>query len=74
MKTAIYIEDGITQVVLTPETELEKSAIEKLQSQKDGLETFKGGFYACQGGWMRSYEHPEEQDSVIFVIRKKEMG
>lgn len=77
MKTAIYIEDGRTQFVLTPETEIDKKVLEELQSTN--LKTYRGEFYGCRGGWTRwsnafgiSYgEHdPNSDRSLIFVIDK----
>ena len=53
MKTAIYIEDGRLQLVLTPETDFEKSALKTLISRKVSAEIFEGAFYACAGGWTR---------------------
>lgn len=59
MKSAIYLNEGTTQVVLTPENEWEKSALK---------------FYECQGGWYRqpSYSEyqSEEKNSLIFRIEK----
>src|SRR5882672_9381557 len=76
MKTAIYIEDGRTQFVLTPETEIDKKVLSELQSTN--LQTYRGQFYACQGGWTRwqtSYAGEDRQDySLIFVIDKAAPG
>lgn len=59
MKTAVYIEDGITQIVLTPETEWEKKAIAQLEQQKFQAALFAGEFYDCRGGWVRQKDyHP----------------
>ena len=59
MKTAIYIEDGVTQVVLTPETDWEKKAIAALENQILQVKLFAGEFYDCRGGWVRQAEyHP----------------
>jgi hypothetical protein len=76
MKTAIYIEDGRTQFVLTPETKIDKEVLAELQSTN--LKTYRGSFYGCQGGWTR-HEAPlyygsglreQEDQSLIFVIEK----
>lgn len=53
MKTAIYIEDGITQLVLTPETEYEKDIIKGFGDKLDNVKVFNGTFYDCRGGWVR---------------------
>lgn len=57
MRTAIYIEDGVTQVVLTPETDWEKKAIRAMEGQFLKVKLFAGGFYDCRGGWTRQNEY-----------------
>lgn len=54
MKTAIYIEDGVVQLVLTPETDFEKNALKSFNTT-DGVvaQIFSGSFYDCRGGWTR---------------------
>lgn len=78
MKTAIFVEDGLFQVVLTPESDLEKMAVEKLRNLKN-IEVYRGGFYACAGGWVRqdNYHFNTSEDakpSTIFVCREKEVA
>ena len=51
MKTAIYIEDGIVQLVITPETDFEKDALSSFQEKKLEAEILSGCFYRCQGGY-----------------------
>ena len=41
MKTAIYIEDGLMQFVLTPQTETDKKVLDTLEKSKT-LETYRG--------------------------------
>jgi hypothetical protein len=54
MKTAIYVEDGILQVVLTPETNFEKEIFKKLDDNTiSKAEIMNGSFYHCNGGWIR---------------------
>ena len=53
MKTSIYIEDGVHQVVLTPETEFEKAALFGFVDESLKAEAFRGSFYDCRGGWVR---------------------
>lgn len=68
MKTAIYIEDGTTQLVLTPESNFEKEAIEKINREKLDVTINKGSFYLCQGGWNR---HGENDNSLMIRICKE---
>lgn len=74
MKIALYIEDGLEQIVLTPETEMEKSIVGKLSDDTRTLSVYQGGFYSCNGGWVRHLELGVETDpdtSTILVLRKK---
>lgn len=57
MKTAVYIEDGVTQVVITPENDFEKSVISTLHDEPETKVMF-GQFYGCQGGWIRHENKP----------------
>ena len=53
MKTAIYIEDGVVQLVITPEREFEKSALRSFEEKPMEAKVFAGTFYDCRGGWVR---------------------
>ena len=50
MKTAIYIEDGTVQLVITPETDFEKNALSTFQNHELDAKIFSGSFYDCRGG------------------------
>jgi hypothetical protein len=81
MKTAIYIEDGLVQLVITPETEFEKDAMKTLREKRIDAKLFEGTFYDCRGGWVRQtalqsrsrmYGHNDKYDeSLILVAREK---
>lgn len=66
MKIALYIEDGLEQIVLTPDSDTEKGILGKLHDGSRTLEILKGGFYACQGGWVRQQR---EESSTMIVLR-----
>ena len=66
MKIALYIEDGLEQVVLTPETDTEKLITKKLSENKKTLSIYQGSFYNCQGGWTRQ---GSDDSSAIIVMR-----
>lgn len=68
MKVALYIADGVEQVVLTPETPLETSALDKIKSADRTFEIEKGSFYECRGGWVRQ-GHGDH--STIIILRPK---
>ncbi len=76
MKIALYIEDGLEQIVLTPQTETEKGIIGKLHDESRSLEIKQGEFYSCQGGWVRHRNFygadRESRDSTMIVLRSKE--
>jgi hypothetical protein len=75
MKTAVYIREGVTQIVLTPETDLEKSVlniVERKAWPSDGQQVkallHRGSFYDCMGGWTRQ---GEEETSLIIRVEKE---
>lgn len=57
MKTAIYIEDGVVQLVLTPETDFEKDAMRTFYDKPLEAKLFQGSFYDCRGGWVRQSDY-----------------
>jgi hypothetical protein len=56
MKTAIYIEDGVVQLILTPENAFEKNALKSFYEKPLDVKMFEGTFYDCNGGWSRHQE------------------
>jgi hypothetical protein len=56
MKTAFYIEDGLEQIVLTPETEYEKKLLSLLHDQSRIVAIKRGSFYQTRGDWVRQGE------------------
>ena len=77
MKTAIYIEDAIIQIVLTPQNKFEKDIVTELSKEKTSIKVFEGSFYDCRGGWIRQEEYaknhkPNFKNSLIIRIDKEE--
>lgn len=68
MKTAIYIEDGVTQLVLTPDNDFEKDVVSKIESGDSQVAIYRGGFYYCKGGWNR---HSGGQESLMLRLTIK---
>lgn len=74
MKIALYIADGLHQLVLTPESEHERNMLGLLRDKQHDLSIEHGSFYECQGGWMRhaySGYRGDSNDSTMLVMRKK---
>ena len=71
MKIALYVENGLEQIVLTPETDTEKSIVAKLHEEGRATSIKRGTFYACQGGWTRQ---GTSDDSTIIVMRRLSPG
>ncbi len=69
MKIALYVEDGLEQIVLTPESDTEKGILGKLHDGSRVLSVKKGGFYECRGGWVREEAGPT---STMIVLRRTE--
>jgi|GEM_PF-2110748 len=53
MKTAIYIEDGTVQLVISPESEFEKNALRSFEDRPMDAHIFSGSFYDSRGGWVK---------------------
>lgn len=78
MKIALYIEDGLEQIVLTPESDTEKAILGKMHDGTRLLDIKKGAFFACRGGWTRHGIHTihdtcgrsEENDESTMIILK----
>jgi hypothetical protein len=79
MKIALYIEDGLEQIILTPETKTERSLLQKLHDDDRELQICRGAFYETRGGWVRQgptgsglYDPPDSKDeSTMIVLRKR---
>lgn len=77
MKTAIYIEDGVVQLVITPENDFEKNALKSFEDKPMEAKVFAGSFYDCRGGWTRQSEHhfnefaPQREDRSLILRMKK---
>lgn len=73
MITAIYIKDGRTQLVLTPESEFEKGIVDKVDKGEHEVKIYTGSFYDCKAGYTRrSVIHSGYDESLIIVMDIKE--
>jgi hypothetical protein len=79
MKIALYIEDGLEQIVLTPETDTEKGILGKLHDGQRALTINRGTFYGCRGGWVRHeargpFASQSDDTSTILVLRPQDQA
>jgi hypothetical protein len=70
MKTAIYIEDGIVQLVLTPSNQFERDAVKSFGNENLSIKNFIGSFYECKGGWVRQIN--DDKSIIIRIDKNKE--
>ena len=66
MKMALYIEDGLNQFVLTPETDTERRLVDELHARRGDIKMHKGSFYGCRGWWTRQ---GADDSSLILAIK-----
>ena len=80
MKIALYIEDGLEQIVLTPEGDTEKAILGKIHDGTRCLDIKRGSFFACKGGWTRHGVHHTSDlygrasvndESTMIILRAK---
>jgi len=74
MKTVIYIEDGIQQIILQPENEFERNILRVIKERENKVEFYYGSFGLCEGGWVRRYDQygneSYDKRSLILVIKE----
>jgi hypothetical protein len=78
VKTAIYIQDGDVQLVITPENQWEKNALNSFGDKVDAT-VMRGSFYACAGGWIRQTscygdsinDRPGTDEDRSLILRAK---
>lgn len=80
MKISIVIAEGEKQVMMTPETDIEREALKFIEPKDDIEIATEWGTYddaprnfsynttKCQGGYFRRFA---EKDSLMFVLRPK---
>lgn len=68
MKTAIYIEDGTVQLVITPESEFEKNSLSTFREKTIKAKIMAGSFYDCRGGWIRQSAYRSSRDYAFASL------
>lgn len=73
MKTSIYIEDGVIQLVLTPQNDFEGKALTAFnEHERPEIKIMEGQFYQCQGGyWRQPSDIHNIERSLILRLNKK---
>jgi len=71
VKIAFYMEDGLEQIVLTPESDVEKSMLGKLHDGSRSLSVKQGSFFQCRGGWVRN---GADDTSTMLVLSPQSSG
>ena len=75
MKTAVYIEDGRMQLVLTPDGEYEQRVVSMLAERSAEVRIITGQFYGCQGQYTRQSSdfngmtlNPRAERSLLIIL------
>ena len=66
MKIALYIEDGLEQIVLTPTTDVEKSLLAKLDNRS--LTIRRGGFIPAKAGGCVTVPNTTTTAQCLFCV------
>lgn len=84
MKIALYIEDGLEQLVLTPQSPHEKALLEKMHDGERSLRITRGDFYGCRGpeqngmfggGHVRMHDSPTNESTIVVLeLTEKPVG
>jgi len=73
MKTAIYIEDGVVQLVITPESDFEKNALSSFEQKPLEAKIFSGSFYDCRGGWVKQSSYVDNRHVIGQDVNDKSL-
>lgn len=72
MKAALYLEDGTTEVVLTPENDFDRAALAAIEKVEGApLRIRRGQFYHTRGGWVA---HSQDPESLMLVVARPTGG
>lgn len=67
MRTAIYLEDGLLQVVLSPENAHERQCLALLHQHEKQIVVKQGAFYECRAGYVRMNDSPKPEDTMLVI-------
>ncbi len=72
MRIALYVEDGLEQIVLTPEGDTEKAILAKMHDGSRRLSVHRNSFYHTQGGFVSQGPYSDKEFSTMIVLKKDE--
>jgi hypothetical protein len=71
MKVAVYIDENLKQINLTPESKYERDVVFALKDGRYEMEIHSGTFSTCAGGWLRYYGEVETNKETVFIVLKE---
>lgn len=82
MKVAVYVEEGLQQVMFMAENDHEKKILSSMAERPCDVSWHNGSWYTCQGGWKRIteydvnkqhgiYSHSGEIEATMLVLKEK---
>lgn len=72
MKTQVLIEDGVSQIVLTPETKFEVALLQQVNIDGNAVILKRGVFAECAGGYIREFNERPNKESLMVVIKRQQ--
>lgn len=73
MRTALVFVDGAEQIVLTPETKLETSLLERI-SESEIMKVTRTAFYETVGHFFRFDSNHAEKSTILTLRPKDKLG
>jgi len=68
VKCALYIDEGVQQVIITPETDFERNMVKTIENKKQDVSIQYGSFYGCQGGWTRLSDFNGKDSGSLMIV------
>jgi len=69
MKSSVIVNDGSTQIALTPETQWERTVLDQIRQHAGKLTVLSGNVFECQGGWTRVTNMGEDRRESSLILR-----
>lgn len=65
------MEDGLEQIVLTPESETEKAILGKMHDGTRTLSVHRNSFFHTRGGFVSQGPYSDKEFSTMIVLKKE---